>query len=147
MVGVSAAEDGCVGMEGGSGIVIKIVCEDDMKNLGGRMVLMLMRTGILVGEVIVLTVGVTVLMAVGVISFFEKRCLSLMEVECLEVSFGLVRGNIYYLGGDFVAVLVEMEVDDLELEVGTVIRLVWGCLNLRLYFLWCLSNVSGSENV
>ena len=147
MVGVSAAEDGRGGMEGGSGIVIKIVCEDDMQNLGGRMVLMLMRAGILVDEVIVLTVGVMVVMAMGVISFFEKRCLSVMEVECLEVSFGLVIGNIYYLGGDFVAVLVEMEVDDLELEVGTVIRLVWGCLNLRLHFLWCLSNVSESENV
>ena len=38
-------------------------------------------------------------------------------------------------GGGFVAVLVEMEVDDLELEVGVAARLVWGCLNERLYFL------------
>ena len=45
------------------------------------MVLMLMRAGILVGEVIVLTVGVMVVLAVGVISFFEKRCLSLVEVK------------------------------------------------------------------
>ena len=52
-----------------------------MQNLGGRMVLMLMRAGILVGEVIVLTVGVMVVLAVGVISFFEKRCLSLVEVK------------------------------------------------------------------
>ena len=60
---------------------IKNVCEDDLQNLGGRMVLMLMRAGILVGEVIVLTVGVMVVLAVGVISFFEKRCLSLVEVK------------------------------------------------------------------
>ena len=45
------------------------------------MVLMLMRAGILVGEVRVLTVGVMVVLAVGVISFFEKRCLSLVEVK------------------------------------------------------------------
>ena len=67
----------------------------------------------------------------GVISF-EKRCLSVTEVECLGVGFGLVRGDIFDLGGDFVAVVVEMEVEDLELEVEAVARLVLGCLNGRM---------------
>ena len=35
---------------------------------------MLIRGGILIGEVVVV--------AVGIISFSEKRCLSVMEVEC-----------------------------------------------------------------
>ena len=60
----------------------------------------------------------------GLISFFEKRCMSVTEVECLGVSFGLVGGDIFDLGGDFVVVVVEMKVDDLELEVVAVVRLV-----------------------
>ena len=81
--------------------------------------------------------GVVVVVAVGVMSFFEKRCLSVteLEVECLGVGFGLVGGDTFNLGGGFVAVVVEMELDDLELQVGDVFRLVWGCLNGRLYFL------------
>ena len=100
--------------------------------------LMLMRTSILDGEVVVMVVEVMVVVAVRVISFFEKVCLSVTEVECLDVSFGLVRGDIFDLGEDFVVVVV----DDLELEVGAVVRLVWGCLNARLYFLWRLSRMS-----
>ena len=54
-----------------------------MQNLGGRLLLMLMRTGILIGEVVVVAVGVMVVVAVGVmvvvavggISFSEKQCL------------------------------------------------------------------------
>ena len=61
------------------------------------------------------------------------------EVECLGVGFGLVGGGILNLDGGFVAVVVEMKVDDLELEVGAVVRLAWNCLNGRVYFLWCLS--------
>ena len=55
-------------MEGDSGIVMEDVCEDNMQNLGGRLVLMLMRAGILVGEVVMVAVGVT--------SFSEKLCVS-----------------------------------------------------------------------
>ena len=40
-------EDGYGGMEGDNGIVMEDVCEDSMQNLGGRLVLMLMRAGIL----------------------------------------------------------------------------------------------------
>ena len=40
------------------------------------------------------------------------------------MSFGLVAVVILDLDGGFVAVVVEMEVDDLELEVGVVVRLV-----------------------
>ena len=46
-----------------------------MQNLGGRLLLMLMRTGILIGEVVVVAVGVMVVVAVGGISFSEKQCL------------------------------------------------------------------------
>ena len=45
-----------------------------------------------------------------------------------------MRGDIFDFGGGFV-VVVEMEVNDLELEVGDVVRIVWGCVNEELYFL------------
>ena len=98
-----------MGMQGDSDVAVEDVCEDVMQNLGGRLVLILMITGILVGEVVVVAVGVMVMVAVGVISFSEKQCLSVTEVECL-------RGW-------------SMEVDDLKLEVGAVARLIWACLN------------------
>ena len=47
---------------------------------------MLMKAGILVGELEVV--------AVGVISISEKRFLSAMQMECLGVGFGLVAGDI-----------------------------------------------------
>ena len=52
------------------------LCEDGMQNLGGRLVLMLMRAGILVCQVVVVAVGVMVMVAVGVLSFSEKLSLS-----------------------------------------------------------------------
>ena len=104
-----------------------------MQNLGGRLVLMLLRTGILAGELVVV--------AVGVISFSEIRCFSVTEMECLRVGFGLLEGDILDLSGGFIALVLEMEVDDLELEVGAVVRLIWGYLNWRLYFLWRLSRM------
>ena len=58
-------------------------------------------------------------------------------MEFLGLSFGLVGADILNLGGVFVAVVL-MEVDDLELEVGVVAKLVWSYLKGRLYFLWCL---------
>ena len=87
----------------------------------------LMRAGILFGEVAVVAVGVMVVAAaVGVMSFLEKRSLLVMkmEVEYLGVSFELVGGDILNLGGVFVAVVVEMKVEDFELEVEVVVRLV-----------------------
>ena len=119
-----------VGMEGDSGIVMEDVCEDGMQNLGGRLVLMLMRAGYLVGELVVVVVGAMVVVALGVISFSEKRCLSMMEVECFELRFGLVGDDIFDFGGGFVAMVVEMEMDDLELEVevGDVVSLVCSCV-------------------
>ena len=45
-----------------------------------------------------------------------------------------MRGDIFDFGGGFV-VVVEMEVNDLELEVGDVLRIVWSCVNEKLYFL------------
>ena len=43
------------------------------------------------------------------------------------------------LDGGFAAVV--MEVDDLELEGGVIVRLFWGFLSRRLYLLWCLSRM------
>lgn len=74
-----------------------------------------------------MAVGVMVVAAaVGVMSFLEKRSLLVMkmEVEYLGVSFELVGGDILNLGGVFVAVVVEMKVEDFELEVEVVVRLV-----------------------
>ena len=48
-------------------------------------------------------------------------------------------GDICDFGGGFVVVVVEMELSDLELEVGDVVRIVWYCVNGELYFLWHLS--------
>ena len=58
------------GRAGDSYIVIKDVCEDGMRNLGGKLVLMFTRAGILVGDL--------VMMAVGVISI-SQRCMSVTE--------------------------------------------------------------------
>ena len=80
-------------MEGGSIIVIEDVCEDGTRNLGGKLVLILMRAGILVGELVVVAVGVMVVVAVG-ISISEKQCLTVTEVERLGVGFGQVGGDI-----------------------------------------------------
>ena len=77
--------DGIRGMEGNSSIVIEDVCEDDMQNLGGRLVLILMRAGILVGELVLVTVKVMLVVVVGLIFISEKRCLLVMKVECLGV--------------------------------------------------------------
>ena len=87
----------------------------------------MLRAGILLGEAVVVAVGVMVVAAaVGVMSFLEKRSLLVMkmEVEYLGVSFELVGGDILNLGGVFVAVVVEMKVEDFELEVEVVVRLV-----------------------
>ena len=45
-----------------------------------------------------------------------------------------MEGDIFEFGGDFVAEVVEIEVVDLELEVGVIVRLVWDCVNGELYF-------------
>ena len=121
-------------MKGYSFIIMEDVQEDDLQNLGGRLVLMLMRAGILIGGVVVVAVGVMGVAAMGVIYFSEELCLSVMQVKFL--GYGLVRGDIVNFGGSFVAVVVEMEVYDLKLEVGDVVRLVWSCVNGELYFLW-----------
>ena len=62
-------------MEGDSGIVVEEVCGDDIRNLGGGLVLMLMRAGILVGGVVVVVLGVMVMVMVdvGVMSFSKGR--------------------------------------------------------------------------
>ena len=49
--------------------------------------------------------------------------------------------------GGFVVVVVEMEVNDLELEVGDVVRVVWCFVNEELYFLWRLSQKSLEGNM
>ena len=75
-------------MKGYSFIIMEDVQEDDLQNLGGRLVLMLMRAGILVGGVVVVEVGVMVVAVMAVIPFSEKLCLSVMQVKFL--GYGLV---------------------------------------------------------
>ena len=76
------------GMKGYSFIIMEDVREDDLQNLGGRLVLMLMRASILIGGVVVVAVGVMGVAAMGVISFSEELCLSVMQVKFL--GYGLV---------------------------------------------------------
>ena len=83
--------------------------------------LMLMRAGILVGGVVVVVVVVMVVVAVGVVSFSEEWCLSVTDVECLRVGFRLVGVDAFDFSGGFVLAVVEMEVDNLELEVGLLL--------------------------
>ena len=63
------------GMEGDSDIFMEDVCENGIKILGGKPVLILMRAGYFVGGVAVV--------AVGVITFSEEQRVSVTEVECL----------------------------------------------------------------
>ena len=81
------------------------------------------------------------LVVVG-IGVFEECSLLVTDVECLGVGFGLVGGGIFDLGGDFVAVVVKVEVEDLDLAVKTVARQVWGCFGGNMYFLRQLSLMS-----
>ena len=62
-------------MECDSGILLEEVCGDDIRNLGGGLVLMLMRAGILVDGVVVVVLGVMVMVMVdvGVMSFSKGR--------------------------------------------------------------------------
>ena len=136
-------------MEGDSGIVMEEVCGDDMQNLGGGLVLMLMRAGILVGGVLVVVVGVMVMVEVGVVSFPEGRCLPVAEVECVVVGCGLVGGDVLNFGEGFVAAVVvvvvvvgEAVVGGSKLKLVPVVRIVCSWVNRELYSLWRLSRRS-----
>ena len=98
-----------------------MVMEDElvirMRNLGGRLGIFIW-VGMLVCMVAVVVAGVV---------FFGVLSLLGMEMECLEVGFGLVRDDILNLGRDFVALVVEVDVKDIELEVKAIVRLIWGC--------------------
>ena len=54
--------------------------------------------------------------------------------------------DIFDFGGGFVVVAVE-EVNDLELEVGNTVRIVWCRVNKELYCLWRLSRKSLEGNM
>ena len=98
-----------------------MVMEDEfvirMRNLGGRLGILIC-VGTLVCMVAVVVAGVV---------FFGVLSLLVMEMECLEVGFGLVRDDILNLGRDFVALVVEVDVEDIELEVKAIVRLIWRC--------------------
>ena len=47
-----------------------------------------------------------------------------VEMECLGLSFGVAEVDIFDMGRVFVAMVVEMVVDHLMLEVGDVVRLI-----------------------
>ena len=61
-------------MKGDRNIVIEDVCEDGMLNLGGGLVLIVMRAGILFGEMEVVAVGVMVVVAVRMMFFAYCFC-------------------------------------------------------------------------
>ena len=146
-------EDGCGQMKGDSGIIFEDVYEDGMWNLGGKLVLMLMRAGVLFLVFVFCTCsggggndgGSS---GRGNVSFWKTFFVSDGGGD------GVFRGefwaggrwyqytDILDLGEDFVAMVEEKEVYDVELEIGVVVRLVWYCLNRRLYFLWHLSRMS-----
>ena len=46
----------------------------------------------------------------------------------------MIGGDISKFGGGFLVVVVEMEVSDLELEVEDVVKMVWYCVNGKLFF-------------
>ena len=73
-----------------------VVC---IQNVGEKLVLIFIRAGILVCVVAVVVVGV---------KFFRERSFLVTEVECLGVSFGVVGGGIFDLGGNFAAVVLEV---------------------------------------
>ena len=120
-------------MESDSGIVMEELSGDDMWNLGGGLVLMLMRPGILFGGV----VGVMVMVEVGVVSFPKGRFLLVAEVESVEVGFGLVRNDVLNFGGGFVVVVVVVVV-----MVGSKLEVVAVVKNGELYSLWHLNRKS-----
>ena len=62
------------------------------------------------------------------------------------MGFGLVGVDIFDLGGNFIVKVVEIETEDLKLEVGAAVRLVWDSLENVLFVVF-ESNVSGRENV
>lgn len=55
--------------------------------------------------------------------------------------------SLNWVKGFGVMVEVEMEVQDFELVVGHVMRLVRGCFNGRVYFLGCSSLLLEEANV
>ena len=128
---------GAGGMEGDSGIVMEDVCEDDMQNLEGRLVLMLMRPRILCVGVVVVVVGVMVMVEMEMVSFSEGRCLPVAEVKCAVVGCGLVGSDVLKFGWSFVAVVVVVEtvVGDLKFQVVAVVRIVCSCANRERYSL------------
>ena len=125
-------------MEADSGIVLEVY-RDDKRNLGGGMVLMLMRAGILVGGVVVVAVGVMVKMEMRVVSFSEGRCLPMVEVQdVVVVGCGLVGGDASKFG--FVAVVVvETVLGTSMLGVIAAVMMVCRCVNGELYSFWSLS--------
>lgn len=104
-------------MDDDRGIVMEVEFVISMQNLGGRLVFIFIKAGILVFMVEVTVMG---------IMLFGEHSFLVTEVECLGVCFWLVRGVIFNLVGDFVAGVMEMEVEDLELVMKAVVRLFWG---------------------
>ena len=72
---------------------------------------------------------------------FGRMFLVVMEVECLEMK--LLRGGIFDLDGNFGVLGMELEVKNFELVVKVVVKLSWGCLSERMYFLWSSSHFGG----
>ena len=78
----------CGEMEGDSGIVLEVY-RDDKRNLGGGMVLMLMRAGILVVGVVVVVLGV-----MGLLLLLLSLCFLLTFTQLLQYNVKPVNVNL-----------------------------------------------------
>ena len=108
----------------------RYLCGLHTKSRREALVLIFISPGILVRVVLVIVV---------VMVFLRKRSLSVTKLECLGVGIGLVQGSIFGLGGNFVAVVLEVGLVDLELVMKAVVRVVKDCKSGRTYFLYCLN--------
>ena len=91
-------------MEDGRGMVVEAECMVWLRNLGGRQMFRFTMADILVC-VVVRIMGVV---------FFGEGSLLMMDLECSGLGFWLFGGDIFELVGDFVVLVVEVEVEGEE---------------------------------
>ena len=80
-------------MEGDGGIILE-VCGDDKRNLGGGMVLMLMRAGILVVGVVVVVLGMMGLLLLLLLLLLLSLCFLLTFTQLLQYNVKPVNVNL-----------------------------------------------------
>ena len=91
-------------MEDDKGMGMEDECVVCIQNLSEMLVFIFIRADISVCVVVVMVAEVV---------FLGEHSLLVIRIECFGVSFRLVGGGIFDFGGDFVPVVVEMEMEDL----------------------------------